>query len=49
MVRNGSMLIGYNPLGSRVNFFRMVVCNAGVSAQDMDFVVDEIDRLGCDL
>lgn len=49
MMECGSMMIGYNPDGDRVNFFRMVVSNFDTSVEDMDFVVAEIDRLGRDL
>lgn len=43
------MMIGYNPDGDRVNFFRMVISNFDTTVQDMDFLVAEIDRLGRDL
>ncbi len=44
------MLIGYQPLGSFVNFFRFVTTNGdGVTTRDMDFVLQEIARLGEDL
>ena len=49
MVKEGTMLIGYQPLGSHVNFFRMVVSNLESTETDMDFVVQEIERLGRDL
>lgn len=45
----GTMLIGYQPDGDRVNFFRMIVSNLSTTKQDMDFVVSEIERLGKDL
>lgn len=49
MMKAGSMMITYNPEGSRVNFFRMVTANKGSTFSDMDFVLDEIARLGHDL
>ena len=49
MVEQGTMLIGYQPDGDRVNFFRMVVSNTAATFEDMDFVVSEITRLGQDL
>ena len=49
MVEQGTLLIGYQPDGDRVNFFRMVVSNTAATTQDMDFVVSEIQRLGQDL
>lgn len=49
MQRAGSMLITYTGVGRSVNFFRMVVVNPNVKHSDMDFVLDEIERLGEDL
>ncbi|XP_071103168.1 cysteine sulfinic acid decarboxylase-like isoform X1 [Haliotis cracherodii] len=49
MTEEGTLLIGYQPDGHRVNFFRMVVSNTSSTLYDMDFVVSEIDRLGRDL
>ena len=49
MMKYGSLMIGYNPDGNLVNFFRMVVSNFDVTTEDMDFLVKEIDRLGKDL
>ena len=48
-MEQGTMLIGYQPLGKRVNFFRLVISNLDSTDADMDFVVNEIDRLGADL
>ena len=45
----GSMMITYNPDGKLVNFLRMVVTNRNSTTEDMDFVVEEIARLGKDL
>lgn len=45
----GTMLIGYQPDGDIVNFFRMIVSNLEVTRDDMTFVVSEIERLGKDL
>ena len=49
MMKCGSLMIGYNPDGNLVNFFRMVISNFGTQAEDMDFLIEEIDRLGRDL
>lgn len=49
MTLNGTLLVGYQPLKDHVNFFRMVVVSAAVTHSDMDFVLDEIERLGHDL
>ncbi|XP_030618932.1 cysteine sulfinic acid decarboxylase isoform X2 [Delphinapterus leucas] len=49
MVRKGSMMIGYQPHGTRGNFFRMVVANPALTRADMDFLLNELERLGQDL
>ena len=49
MTLQGTMLIGYQPLGDLVNFFRLVVANLQCTDQHMDHVVSEIERLGEDL
>ena len=50
MVMEGTMLIGYQPVGKFVNSFRFVTMNGDyVTKTDMDFVMKEIDRLGHDL
>uniref|UniRef100_A0A8C6ZK95 Cysteine sulfinic acid decarboxylase-like n=1 Tax=Nothoprocta perdicaria TaxID=30464 RepID=A0A8C6ZK95_NOTPE len=49
MMRSGSMMVGYQPHGARVNFFRQVVTNPAVTRADLDFFLDEIERLGRDL
>lgn len=49
MVKKGSMMIGYQPLENKVNFFRLVVLSPQVCKRDMDFCLDEIERLGNDL
>ncbi|CAD5113582.1 DgyrCDS2745 [Dimorphilus gyrociliatus] len=49
MMRKGSMMIGYQPLGHRVNFFRIVIPHLNSTKEDMEFVRDEINRLGKDI
>ncbi|XP_066063412.1 cysteine sulfinic acid decarboxylase isoform X3 [Chamaea fasciata] len=49
MIRRGSMMVGYQPHGSRVNFFRQIITNPVVTRQDLDFFLDEIQELGWDL
>ncbi len=49
LVKEGSLMIGYQPLAhkGKVNFFRMVVhCQPAPTNEHMDFILDEIDRLG---
>lgn len=43
------MMIGYNPDGNLINFFRMINSNFDTQIEDMDFIIEEIDRLGRDL
>lgn len=49
MMEEGSTMIGYQPLGDKVNFFRCVFSNPATQRQDVDFLVEEIARLGCEL
>lgn len=46
MMNKGTVMVGYQPLGSKVNFFRMIVNNTASTKADIDFMLDEIDRLG---
>ena len=42
----------YQPLGHRhlVNFFRLVVpCQPPATHEDMDFIIEEFEKLGADL
>ncbi|EFN89498.1 cysteine sulfinic acid decarboxylase [Harpegnathos saltator] len=49
MVRAGTMLMTYQPLRGTPNFFRLVLQNSGLSEIDMQFFVEEIERLAADL
>ena len=49
MMNDGSMMISYHPLDDKPNFFRMVTANYESEAEDMDFVLNEIERFGSDL
>ncbi|XP_071392249.1 glutamate decarboxylase 1 [Centroberyx affinis] len=49
MMEKGTVLIGYQPLGSKVNFFRCVFSNPATQQEDIDFLLEEIVRLGNDL
>ena len=49
MIRDGSLMIGYQPIGARGlrNFFRMVLHGTPrPTREDMRFVVEEIERIG---
>lgn len=49
MMKQGTMMLGYQPLGNKVNFFRAVIFSPLLTQKDMDFFLDEIERLGKDL
>uniref|UniRef100_A0A4W5QX85 Glutamate decarboxylase 1 n=1 Tax=Hucho hucho TaxID=62062 RepID=A0A4W5QX85_9TELE len=49
MMESGTTMVGYQPQGDKVNFFRMVISNPAATRSDIDFLTDEIERLGQDL
>ncbi|KAI2667602.1 Glutamate decarboxylase 1 [Labeo rohita] len=49
MMEEGFTMIGYQPLEDKVNFFRCVFSNPATQREDVDFLIDEIARLGCEL
>nr|APU50750.1 cysteine sulfinic acid decarboxylase-like protein 209 [Saccoglossus kowalevskii] len=49
MVKQGTLMIGYQPLFGKPNFFRHIFSNAKTTFQDVEYILDEIDRLGNDL
>ncbi|XP_075449544.1 cysteine sulfinic acid decarboxylase [Ascaphus truei] len=49
MMKKGSMMVGYQPHGNRVNFFRQVVINPAVTKEDLDFFLNEIEMMGGNL
>ena len=49
MMTTGTLMVGYQPQGQLPNFFRSIISNQAVSEVDIDFLVEEIDRLGTDL
>ena len=46
MMEKGSTMVGYQPLGELPNFFRMIVSNPATNCADIDFLVEEIAKLG---
>lgn len=49
MIYSGSLMVGYSPLKSQNfgNFFRMVLtCFPVLKSEELDFILDEIERLG---
>ncbi|GIY80299.1 hypothetical protein CEXT_408041 [Caerostris extrusa] len=49
MMNSGTLMIGYQPQGDLPNFFRSIISNAAVQESDVDFMLDELDRLGQNL
>ncbi|XP_062520283.1 glutamate decarboxylase 1-like [Corticium candelabrum] len=49
MTEKGSLLLGYQPVKDKCNSFRMIVHSSAVGHADMDYVLDEIERLAADL
>jgi len=46
MQRNGTAMVGYQPLGDKPNFFRMLFINPAVQPSDVHAIVDLIDEYG---
>lgn len=46
MQREGSTMLGYQPLDGRPNFFRLLVMSPDVRASDLDETLSIVDRLG---
>lgn len=46
MTKRGSLMINYQPLRERPNFFRFVTQNSGLKTQDIGYVFDELENLG---
>ncbi|KAA0704948.1 Glutamate decarboxylase 2 [Triplophysa tibetana] len=49
MMEYGTTMVSYQPQGDKVNFFRMVISNPAATFADIDFLIEEIERLGQDL
>jgi len=49
MMTAGTIMISYQPLGEYPNFFRSIISNQAIQESDVDFMLDELDRLGHDL
>lgn len=48
-LEEGTTMISYQPGGDKVNFFRMVFFNPATRQTDVDYLIDEIERLRKDL
>ncbi|NP_001296491.1 cysteine sulfinic acid decarboxylase [Bombyx mori] len=49
MIKEGSMMVTYQPQGDLVNFFRIVFQNSALDHKDMIYFVNEFERLGRDI
>ena len=49
MMSAGTIMISYQPLGEYPNFFRSIISNQAIQESDVDFMLEEIERLGKDL
>lgn len=49
MVRDGSMLVTYQPIHDLPNFFRLVLQNSSLTEADMRYFVDQFEKLANDL
>ena len=45
----GTLMVSYQPLGKIPNFFRSIISNPATREEDIDFMLDEMERLGSDL
>lgn len=49
MMKAGTLMVGYQRHGKIPNFFRSIISQDALTEEDIDFMLDEIDRLGEDL
>merc|ERR1711970_716313 len=49
MMYAGNLMVGYQPLDDKPNFFRSIISNQACTEEDIDFMLEELDRLGIDL
>lgn len=49
MMEKGTTMVGYQPDKQRPNFFRMIISNAAIKEEDLDFLIKEIVEIGQDL
>ena len=49
MMYAGNLMISYQPLDDKPNFFRSIISNQACNEEDIDFMMEELDRLGIDL
>lgn len=49
MIKEGSMMVTYQPQGDLVNFFRIVFQSSALDHKDMVYFANEFERLGKDI
>ncbi|XP_062576120.1 glutamate decarboxylase 1-like [Saccostrea cucullata] len=49
MTLKGSMMLAYQPLGELPNFFRIAISNSRLTEGTLDWILNEIERLSCDI
>lgn len=49
MMMAGTLMVSYQPLGNKPNFFRSILSNPATREEDIDFMLEEMERLGKDL
>jgi sulfinoalanine decarboxylase len=49
MIKEGSMMVTYQPQGNLVNFFRIVFQSSALDHKDMVYFANEFERLGKDI
>lgn len=49
MMKEGTIMMTYQPLRNKPNFFRLVLQNSALDREDMLRIIDEVERLGVDL
>ena len=49
MMYAGNLMVSYQPLDDKPNFFRSIISNQAVTEEDVEFMLEEMDRLGIDL
>jgi len=46
MMEAGTLMVSYQPLGDLPNFFRSIISNVATKEEDIDFMLNEMERLG---
>ena len=49
MMIGGTLMMNYQPLGDRPNFFRSIISNQATNEDDIDYMLKEFQRLGEDM